>query len=79
MTMLMDVFITLPGKIDSKALREEVEAFKFNVTDSEVETCVHGRIDIRESTIEHVLQSCYKYSVNGQVQVNATRVNESSS
>lgn len=76
MQMLMDVSITMPGKINSKALYEEVKQFNFNVTDLEVKTFVHGRIDLRDPTIEFVLQACYKYSVNGEVRVSATKVSE---
>ena len=74
MQMLMDVFITLPGKINSQALYNEVKAFKFNVTDLEVKTFVYGRIDIREPIVEFVLQACYKYSINCEIRVSATRV-----
>lgn len=61
MTTKMNVFITLPGGTDSRALYEELKAYKVNVTDLEKKVFVYTTVDIREPIIEYVLQACYKY------------------
>lgn len=76
MTTKMDVFITIPGEVNSAALYKEVGGLRFNVTDLGTKTYVHGRIDTREPIIEFVLQSCYKYSPTGTIEVSAKSVVE---
>jgi len=76
MSTKLDVFITIPGQVDSQALYDEVKRYKFNVSNLVVKTYVYGTIDVREPWIEFVLQACYKYSPTGTVDVSATRKKE---
>lgn len=71
----MTVFITIPGKVDSEALYNELKMYKVNVTDLEVKTLVYTTIDIREPIIEYIIQACYKYG-GSEIKVDAKRVVE---
>lgn len=74
MTTNMNVFISIPGKIDSKSLYKELEHYHVNVSDLGEKTLVYTTVDLTEPFIEYIIQACYKYSINGNIKVDLERV-----
>lgn len=75
MTTKMNVFIKIPGRIDSKKLYDGIKCYHANVTDLGVKTLVYVTIDVREPVIEYILQTCYKYG-GADIKVDAKMVVE---
>lgn len=71
MSTLKNIFITIPGKIDSKSLYKELKNYKMNVTDLISRVYVYGVIDLAEPMVEYIIQICYKY---GPVKIEITDV-----
>ena len=74
MTTNMNVFILIPGQIDSKSLYKELEHYHVNVTDLGKKTLVYATVNITEPFIEYIIQACYKYSITGNIEVDLERV-----
>lgn len=70
----MSVLIIIKGKINSKELYEDLKPYGLNVTDTGEKTMVYATIDIREPTIEYILETCNKY---GDYEVHAQRLKDS--
>lgn len=70
MSTNMTVLITIHGEIDSRGLYSRVCDIA-HVTDLGNKTFVYSLIDIREDTIEKLINICKEY---GEVEVDAHRV-----
>ena len=61
MVIEKNVFITIPGNIDSESLYKELKSYNMNVTNLITRTYVYGKVNLAEPFIEYILQICYKY------------------
>ena len=57
----MTIFITIKGEISSRELYSRLVKYNANVTDMISETYVYAVIDIRDDTIERILEVCKEY------------------
>lgn len=67
----MSVVVTLTGKIDSRALYDELLPYNANVIDLGAKTYVRFKVDIKAPTLDEILQICNKY---GEYNVSAQSV-----
>ena len=61
MNTKMNVDITVTPKSRSRELYERLQPFKANVTDLGDKVFVDAEIDIREDTIEKIINICHEY------------------
>lgn len=73
MTTKKDIFITIPGSIDSEQLYQELKNYSMNVTNLVTRTYVYGTVDLADPLIEYIIQICYKY---GNIQVDLVDIPE---
>lgn len=72
MTTKMTVLVTIAGKINSRELYDRIGDVA-HVTDLGDKTLVYSRIDIRDDTVERVINTCKEY---GECKVEADREKE---
>lgn len=69
----MKVVVTIKGHIDSHKLYNQLQPYNLNVTDLGDKTLVYATIDIKEATIENILNVCGEY---GECEVEARMVKD---
>lgn len=72
----MDVFITITPRVKSLELYGELRPFRVNVTDVGDKVFVTAKIDIREDTLEYIINTCKEY---GDIPIKAHMAEEPSS